>query len=227
MAQNESAMDGDRSQTPAEGARLHHSIPNWLVRLPVKARIVLGLFLFAALLMALHTAFSGKDANLRLTVQHGFRSGNISLWIDNDLAYSGSLKGALKKKFGLIPAAVQGTLSEILPVSSGNHQIRVRIQSDDGSTQMDTLNGEFARGTERELYVSARSTGLSLSWRATNASISSSGPGWFGRYAGALFLSIGGSIISALTGFAIRELPGYIRTREDSEPKSQSAASGL
>src|SRR5947209_7091797 len=98
-------MDGERSHISTEDPRLYGRIRNWLVRLPLKARIVFGLFLFAALLVALHTAFSGKDANLRLTVQHGFRSANISLWIDNDLAYSGSLKGALKKKFGLIPAA--------------------------------------------------------------------------------------------------------------------------
>ena len=58
-------------------------------RLPAKARVVLGLFLFAAILMALHTALSAKDASLHLTVQHSFRSANLSVWIDDDLAYSG------------------------------------------------------------------------------------------------------------------------------------------
>ena len=67
-----------------------------------------GSFFLAAILMALHTALSGKDASLHLTVQHSFRSANLSLWIDGDLAYSGALKGSIKKKFGLIPSSVQG-----------------------------------------------------------------------------------------------------------------------
>ena len=200
---------------------------DWFVKLPAKARIVLGLFLFAALLMALHTALSGKDASLHLTVQHGFRTADFSLWIDDDLAYSGKLAGSTKRKFGVIPASVQGSLSEILPVSAGTHKIRVRIESEDGSTQQDSLTGDFARNTERELSVSARPSGLSLEWRATTASSgSSSGSGWFARYTGALFLTIGGSIISALTGFALKELPAHIRAREVTEPKAQSTAAG-
>jgi hypothetical protein len=211
-------------QIRAKAARLYEQGRNLLLRLPAKARVVLGFFLVAAVLMALHSALSGKDASLHLTVQHGFRNANFSLWIDDDLAYSGALQGEMKRKFGLIPASVQGSLSEILPVSAGNHQIRVRIESENGSTQRDSLTGTFAHGTERELSVSARPSELSLAWRATNAS-TTPGSGWLARYAGALFLTIGGSIISALTGFALKELPAHIGTR-DAEPKSPSTAVG-
>jgi hypothetical protein len=203
-------------------AKVYEQGRGWLLRLPAKSRIVLGLFLFAAFLIALHSALSGKDASLRLTVQHGFRSANFSLWIDDDLAYSGTLKGEMKRKFGLIPASIQGSLSDIIPVSAGSHQIRVRIESEEGSTQQDSLTGDFARGTERELSASARPSGLSLSWRTTNAS-ASSGSGWLSHYAAALFLTISGSIISALTGFALKELPAHIRARDT---KAQSTAVG-
>ena len=104
--------------------------------------------------------------------------------------------------------------------------IRVRVKSEDGSTQQDSLTGDFARNSERELSVSARPNGLSLVWQATNASGPSSGSGWFARYAGALCLTIGGSIISAITGFALRELPAHIRARQSDEPKVQSTAAG-
>src|SRR6266849_4882348 len=207
-------------------ARIRKQSRDWLARLPAKAQIVLGLFLFAAVLMALHTASTGKDASLHLTLQHGFRSADVSLWIDGDLAYSGKRKGSTKRKFGLLPGAVQGSLSEILPVSAGTHQIRVLIQSEDGSTQQDSLTGDFARNSERELSVSARPNGLALAWQASNASGPSSGSGWFARYAGALCLTIGGSIISAITGFALRELPAHIRARENAEPRVQSTAAG-
>jgi hypothetical protein len=49
------------------------------------------------------------------------------------------------------------------------------------------------------------------------------------HYAGAFALTLGGSIVSALTGFALRELPGHIRSRENvevAEVKVQSTAAG-
>src|SRR6202047_3912183 len=117
----------------------------WLARLPAQARIILGFFLVAAVLMALHTASTGKDASLHLTLQHGFRSADLSLWIVGDLGSSGDLVGSTKKKFGLIPGSVYGRLSEIVPVSAGTHQIRVRVRAGDGSTQQDRLTGGFSR----------------------------------------------------------------------------------
>jgi hypothetical protein len=227
VPQNEKAMDWERiAQIRAKAVRRYEQSRDGLARLPAKARIVLGLFLFAAVLMALHTALSGKDASLHLTLQHGFRSADVSLWIDGDLSYSGKLRGSMKRKFGVIPGSVHGSLSEIVPVSAGTHQIRVRVDEEDGSTQQDSLTGDFARNTERELSVSARPNGLSLAWLATHAPGPSSGSGWLARYAGAVFLTIGGSIVSAVTGFALRELPAHIRARESAEPKVQSTAAG-
>ena len=214
-----------RAWIRAQAARCYGQSRAWLARLPVQARIILSLFLVAAVLLALHTASSGKDASFHLTLQHGFRSADFSLWIDGNLAYSRKLRGT-KKKFGLLPGSVHGRLSEIVPVAPGTHQIRVRVKSEDGSTQQDSLTGDFVRNSERELSVSARPNGLALAWQATNASGQSSGSGWFGRYAGALCLTIGGSIISAITGFALRELPAHIRARENAEPKVHSTAAG-
>jgi hypothetical protein len=208
----------------AEAVR--HYEQSRLAGLPVKVRIMLGLFLFAAVLMALHAALSGKDASMHLKVQHGFRSADFSLWIDGDLTYSGKLQGSVKKKFGLIPESVQGSLSEVVPISAGTHQIRVQVVSEDGSTQQDSLSGDFARNTERELSVSARPSGLSLAWQSTHTSGPSSGSGWLARYAGALLLSIGGPIISALTGLVLKELPARLRVRQDAEPKAQPTAAG-
>jgi hypothetical protein len=220
-------MDGE-STAPirAQASRLYDQSRAWLARLPAQARIILGFFLVAAVLMALHTASTGKDASLHFTLQHGFRSADLSLWVDADLAYSGKLRGSTKKKYGLIPGSVYGRLSEIVPVSAGTHRIRVQVKAEDGSTQQDSLTGNFASNSERELSVSARPNGLALTWQATNASGQSSGSGWFARYAGALCLTIGGSIISAITGFALRELPAHIRARQIDEPNVQSTAAG-
>jgi hypothetical protein len=187
---------------------------------------MLGLFLFAALLMTLHTALSAKNASLRVTVQHSFRNGDISVWIDGDLAYSSKLTGSTKKKFGLIAGSVQGNLTEILPVSAGIHQIRVQVRSEGGSSQQNTVAADFTANTERKLSVSTRPGNLSLVWQGIAAAAPSSGSNGFARYASAIFLTIGGSIVSALTGFALRELPAHLRARQEAGIKAQSTAAG-
>ena len=122
-------------------------------RVPGKARIVLALFLVAALLMALHTAFTAKDASLHLKVQHGFRDARISLWVDDDLVFSGRVTGSARKRFGLIPTdLMQGSLSQIIPVRSGQHKVRVKIEPDDAAAQEDSVSGNFASNAERSLF---------------------------------------------------------------------------
>jgi hypothetical protein len=224
-------MDAEKiPQARARMSRIYRKIRDWVAGSSLTVRIVLGLFLFAALLMALHTALSPKDASLRINVQHGFRSADISVWVDGDLAYSGKLTGSAKKKFGLIAGSMQGSLSEIVPVSSGNHQIRVQEQPDGGSAQQDSLTAEFPANTERRLSISSRPGNLSLVWQGSSTTSPASGSNnWFMHYAGALALTVGGSIVSALTGFALRELPGHIRSRQNvevAEVKVHSTAAG-
>jgi hypothetical protein len=119
-------------------------------QVPLKARILLGMFLLAAVLMAIHTALTAKDASLHLKLQHGFRSAQVSLWVDDDLAFSGRITGSTKKKFLLIPTDTQqGSLSQIVAVRSGEHKIRVRVQPDDAAAQEDTMETLPATQNER------------------------------------------------------------------------------
>ena len=194
----------------------------WTTRIPVKARVVLGLFLVAAVLLAVHTALTAKDASLHLKLQHGFHNAQVLVWVDSDLAYSGRVTGSTKKRFGVIPTdSVQGSLSEVIPLRSGQHKVSVRIEPDDATMQEDSISGYFDRHTQRDLFVSAQQSGLSLSWLRTSISPSEmpSSFGWFSRYAVSLLLTIGGSIVSALTGYAIKELPARFRATSESAPK--------
>jgi hypothetical protein len=212
-------MDEDRiAEIPAPATVPWQKARVWAARIPGKAWFVLALFLLAAVLMATNTAFAGRDATLRLKVQHSLRSAQLFLWLDSDLAYSGKLIGSAHKKFGLIPDSVQGSLSETLLVSSGTHQVRVRVVSDDGTVQEDTIRGEFARNSQHTLSVLARRNDISLGWQGTASEVAesvSSSMGWVNRYAGTLLLTIAGSIISAITGYAIRELPEQIASRKE------------
>jgi len=193
-----------------------------IARIPAKARVVLGLFLVAAVFMAIYTAITSKDSSLHLKVQHNFRTAQVSVWVDGDLAYSGKMTGSPKKKLGFIPSdAVQGSLSQIIPERSGHHSLRVRIEPEDAAMQEDSISGDFSSNSERDLSVSARRSQIALSWQgsgSTSAETSSSFA-WLSRYAGSLLLTIAGSIMSALTGYAIRELPGRLRSTSESAPK--------
>src|SRR5258707_11264243 len=132
------------AQLRAKTALFYRHARQWVARVPVKARVLLGLFLVAALLMAIHTALTAKDASLHLKLQHGFHDAQVSLWVDGDLAFSGKITGAPKKKFGLIPTdSVRRSLSQIIPVRSGPHSVRVRIEPDDAAMQGDSISGDF------------------------------------------------------------------------------------
>jgi hypothetical protein len=216
-------MNSDRiAELRAKAAWLDQKAAEWFRSVPLRARILLGLFFLAAVLMAIHTALTAKDASLHLKLQHGFRSAQLSVWVDDDLAFGGKITGATKKRFGLIPTdAQQGSFSQIIAVRSGRRSIRVRIQPDDAAPQEDNITGDFASNVERDLSVSARKNGLALSWQGTgSASVeAASSFSWLSRYASSLFLTITGSIMSALAGYAIRELPARLRSAPDSTPK--------
>jgi len=216
-------MDHDWvAQLRVGAARICRRAQLWLVNLSVRGKIILGLTGLAALLLGIYTALPGKDMNLHVKVQHGFRSAEISLWVDQELVYSGKLKGTVKKRFGLIPDSVQGTASQVVPISPGQHIIRVRISSEQG-VQEEAVTGSFASATDRDLTVSARHDGISLGLPEVPTAVRSS-PGWLARYGATFLLTVAGSIVSTLTGFAIRELPEHLRVRQN--PKAQSTSAG-
>ena len=66
-------------------------------------------------LVGLHTAFSQKDAILRVRVQHSFRSAQLTVLVDNETAYSGKLSGSVHKKFGFLSDGIQGNWSQGIP----------------------------------------------------------------------------------------------------------------
>ncbi len=211
-------------------------VPLWnrtrqrLLALPFKAQIVLGVFLVAALLLALHTFFAGTDSSLHLRLQHGFRSAQLTVLIDAQKVYAGKLVGYSKKKYALFGETVEGSLSQVFPVSSGTHEVLVRIEPGDGTVQEDKVSAAFTSGVGRELFVSARHSGMRLSWEGESEvapaelPADSSSPSWFSKYAGSLFLTVVGSIASALTGLAMKELPGYFRNKQETTARPSSEA---
>ena len=197
-----------------------------LARVPLAVQVVAAFFLVAVLLMGIYTAIGSRDATMRLKVQHSFRSAQLQVWVDDNRAYSGHLVGSARKKYGLLPD-VQGSLSETLAVPSGSHRVKVRVTADDGTIQEDTIEAEFSRNTQRTLSVVARRSDVSLNVQGPVAGSTTDPPpassSWFTRYAGTLLLTAAGSIISALTGYAVRELPAHLRARQAAASQTPKA----
>jgi hypothetical protein len=210
-------------------------------RFPGKALLVLGLFLLVAALVAVHTAVTQKDCSLRLRVQHGFLSAQLYVWVDDGLVYSGRLIGSRKtirpsKKKLKSVEPVEGSLSEAFAVPAGEHEVRVRVAAEDGSVQENSVRGDFVSHSQRTLSVVARGNDVSMDWESKGQEKASpaspeSAPvqdpeGWLQRYAGSLLISIVGSIVSAFTGYAIKELPKKIAPTQDDPPRTRSASAG-
>ncbi|MEY2413500.1 MAG: hypothetical protein QOD84_2106 [Acidobacteriaceae bacterium] len=222
---NEETQSEDRKAEPSSVSSQNPLDSSWstfrahVSKTPRWAWIVLGVFLTTALSMALYTRILVKnDALLNLRVQHTYRSAKLSVWIDRDLTYTTKLTGAAKKKSGPTSEAVQSTLAESLTIPSGIHELRVQITAEDGTVRDKTISGAIPSGSERTLSISARRSNLSLNWKdssfmtASSASASTPPPIGIQRY---LVMTVIGSIVSAITGFAVREFPKQLSSREE------------
>jgi serine/threonine-protein kinase len=96
---------------------------------------------------------SSHSCQLGIAVEHHFVTADISVWIDDRASYSHSLRGATKKRVMLFKG-VEGYLSDVVQLKPGDHQIRVRVLSADGSyDESDSISGTFAPGSEKLLAV--------------------------------------------------------------------------
>jgi len=191
-------------------------------RIPFWAQVSAGFLLSLLLSLGLHSVFLGHGSVLHLRVQHGFASADIAVFVDDDSVFTGKLTGSPKKKYVLFGNTMQGALTQEIGVSSGSHRVRVQLTSSDGRVQQDSITADFARNSDRTLLVNARRGNLDLEWTGNdpapaidNAAASTSGSGPLSRYGTTIFMSIAGSIVSALTGLAIRQLPGYLKSRQN------------
>lgn len=161
----------------------------------------------------------GASASLKVQMQHSFRSAQVSVWVDGDLACSEHLTGSQRRRFGLLPAGIGGNLSRLVQVSTGRHTVKVRVTSDEGYDNTGTITGDFPADSEISLQVRPRSSGdLDMNWQGMSTMPADSGPAWYMKYAGSLLMTAVGSLVSALMAYVVRELPNLLR--RTSTPKA-------
>jgi hypothetical protein len=166
--------------------------------------------LSAATLLTLHKTSPAKTANLHIVVQHGLRSAQLRIWIDDRLAYQGRITGTLRKRFGLIPTAVQGSFTHAVQVASGKHTVRMQVTSPgEAYDEVATLQGQFPANADLNLLASAHRHDLALAWQGTAVVAAEADPPW---YVKSLLMTMAGSIFSAVVAFVLGELPKLARS---------------
>jgi len=90
---------------------------------------------------------------LELAVQHQFREATLSLWVDDTLVLTRSLRGGSQKHL-VVFNGVHGNASETLQLTAGPHTLRLRAQSADQSVDLSkTISAKFANGDDKTLHV--------------------------------------------------------------------------
>lgn len=93
-------------------------------------------------------------ANLTLSVEHHFADAKLSLYVDDKLTYTQALRGASKKRLVVFRGSINGYDSESVPVPSGEHRLRVQVQSGaSGFDRSTTIVGTFASDSQKTLRI--------------------------------------------------------------------------
>jgi serine/threonine-protein kinase len=101
------------------------------------------------------------DSRLDIHIEHRFSAADLSLWIDDKLAYEHSLRGQTKKHWNPFRVDVQET--ETVRLAAGKHSLRVRVRSKpEKYEQSATISGSFAKSHPTTLQINFERQGKAM-----------------------------------------------------------------
>ena len=93
------------------------------------------------------------DSTLAIQIEHRFSDADLSVWVDDKLAYDQPLRGQSKKRWNPFRGNIKET--ESMRIASGKHRVRVRIRAiPDKYEQTETIVGSFAKNHAGTLQIS-------------------------------------------------------------------------
>jgi len=113
---------------------------------------------------AVKSSDDAAKSRIRLSVEHPFESGRLTLWIDGVLVYETKLQAPLSKKIVAFKVR-EGRAETLLEVEPGPHEVRVEVTWDQ-ERRVSTKVVDVARGSTGllEARVGRMSKDLSLVW---------------------------------------------------------------
>lgn len=113
---------------------------------------------------------STGDARLQIVGEHSFRSAQISVWIDDQLAYQDELRGGVRSRSSLLRKStwVAGAIDIPLKVPEGKHTVTVKIKAmAQNYLQTGAVAADFPAHSTRTLHIGFGPSGkeLNLDWQ--------------------------------------------------------------
>jgi serine/threonine-protein kinase len=101
------------------------------------------------------------DSTLNIHIEYRFSAADLSLWIDDKLAYDHPLRGQTKKHWN--PFRVDVRETETVRLAAGKHRLRVRVHSTpEKYEQSATVSGSFAKGHPTILQINFERQGKAM-----------------------------------------------------------------
>jgi serine/threonine protein kinase len=92
-----------------------------------------------------------ESARLEVLFEHSLRSGNLKVWVDDDLVIDEALESRTVRKF-LTVRIRKGSLLRTVAVAPGEHVVKVQVQAE-GEIAARQIRGSFESGAKRRLEV--------------------------------------------------------------------------
>jgi serine/threonine protein kinase len=150
--------------------QLLNYVPQKLRRPPILyavAGVVLLGLLAAFIPLGRRSTSSVPPANLQIVGQYPFRSAEMSVFVDGDLRYHGQIQGSMRKhtKFFKTTYTTEGTIALTVPLSAGNHKIRLCMKVPEQAYDEDsTIEGQFLPYGAKTLRANFSNRGSEVSW---------------------------------------------------------------
>jgi len=101
------------------------------------------------------------DSTLNIRIEHRFSAADLSLWIDDKLAYDRPLRGQSKKHWN--PFRLDVRENETVRLPAGKHRILVRVRSTpDKYEQSAIISGSFAKEHPTILQINFERQGKAM-----------------------------------------------------------------
>jgi hypothetical protein len=101
------------------------------------------------------------DSTMDICIEHRFSAAELSLWIDDKMAYDRPLRSQIKKPWNPFRGKVRET--ETVRLATGKHRIRVRVRSgSDKYEQSAAISGSFAKDHPAILQINFDRQGKSM-----------------------------------------------------------------
>jgi hypothetical protein len=92
------------------------------------------------------------DSTLDIEIEHRFSEADLSIWVDDKLAFNQPLRGQAKKHWNPFRGNVKET--ESVRIASGKHRVRIRVRSTpEKYEQTETIVGSFTKNHPATLTI--------------------------------------------------------------------------